>query len=324
VVVPLKLLTIIVNYKTAELTIDALASVAGEMAANPAFRLTVVENDSQDGSAERIETAIASNGWGGWARLIRAERNGGFAYGNNVAIHAEEAERGRPTYVHLLNPDTVVRPGAIGALVEFMDSHLEVGIAGSRLEEPDGRAQVSAFRFPGVLSELEEGMRLGVVSRMLERHLVALPIPDKAAAVDWVAGASMIIRDRVFEAIGLMDEHYFMYYEEVDFTLRAKRAGWPCWYVPSSRVVHLVGKSSGVTDPRKVRRRRPDYWFDSRRRYFLNNLGAVGAGLADLAYTAGHLTFRMRRVVQRKPQQHPERFLRDFVRHSVFARGFQR
>jgi N-acetylglucosaminyl-diphospho-decaprenol L-rhamnosyltransferase len=324
--VPLKLLTIIVNYKTADLTIDALASVAGEISANPAYRLIVVENDSQDGSAERLETAIASNGWGAWARLIRAERNGGFAYGNNVAIHAVETEPdgGRPTYVHLLNPDTVVRPGAIAALVEFMDSHPQVGIAGSRLEEPDGRAQVSAFRFPGVLSELEEGMRLGVVSRVLDRWLVALPIPDQACPVDWVAGASMIIRDRVFEAIGLMDEHYFMYYEEVDFTLRAQRAGWPCWYVPSSRVVHLVGKSSGVTDPRKVRRRRPDYWFDSRRRYFLNNLGPMGAGLADLAYTAGHLTFRMRRVVQRKPQQHPERFLRDFVRHSVFARGFQR
>jgi N-acetylglucosaminyl-diphospho-decaprenol L-rhamnosyltransferase len=319
-----KLLTIIVNYKTAPLTLDALASLPAEIAKIPTARVIVVENDSQDGSAELIEEAIRTRGWSSWATLLRAERNGGFAYGNNVAIRAVEAEGGKPQYVHLLNPDTVVRPGALAALLEFMDRRPEVGIAGSRLEEPDGRAQVSAFRFPGVLSELEEGMRLGIVSRALHNWLVALPIPEEEAPVDWVAGASMIIRDRVFEAVGLMDESYFMYYEEVDFTLRARRAGWPCWYVPSSRVVHLVGKSSGVTDPTKVRKRRPDYWFDSRRRYFLNNLGVVGAGLADLAYAAGHLTFRMRKVVQRKAQQHPDRFLRAFVRHSVFARGFQR
>jgi GT2 family glycosyltransferase len=317
-----KLLTIIVNYRTADLTIDALASMAPEIGTVSPSRVIVVENDSGDASAQQIGAAIAANGWGSWATLVCSDRNGGFAYGNNVAIRTALGDGQHPTYYHLLNPDTVVRPGALRALVDFMDANPKVGIAGSRLEWPDGAAQVSAFRFPSVWSELDQGLRLGMVSKVLDRWLVAMPIPEEACPVDWVAGASMIIRDTVFDAVGLMDERYFMYFEEVDFILRANRAGWPCWYVPSSHVVHLVGQSSGVTDPNKVRNRRPEYWFDSRRRYYLSNLGAVGAGLADLAFTAGHVTWRMRRLVQRKPLDTPERFLRDFVRHSVFARGF--
>jgi GT2 family glycosyltransferase len=285
--------------------------------------VVVVDNASGDGSAERIGGAIGSRGWGGWATLVAAERNGGFAYGNNLGIRTAQAAGHRPSYLHLLNPDTVVRPGALAALVEFMDGNPRVGIAGSRLEDPDGTPQPSAFRFPGVLSELDEGMRLGVVSHLLTRWQVALPVPEEACPVDWVAGASMIIRAEVVSDIGLLDERYFMYFEEVDFMRRARRAGWPCWYVPASRVVHLVGRASGVTDPKKTQHRRPDYWFESRRRYFVGNLGRLGAGLADLAFTAGHLTWRLRRLVQRKPRDAPERFLRDFVRHSVFARGFQ-
>jgi N-acetylglucosaminyl-diphospho-decaprenol L-rhamnosyltransferase len=319
----MKLLTIIVNYRTPGLTIDALASLAPEIRDMPEARVIVVENDSGDGSAQRIAAAIEAGGWQDWCTLICAERNGGFAYGNNVAIRRALAEGQRPRYVHLLNPDTVVRPGALRALLEFMDVHPEVGIGGSRLEEPDGTVQVSSFRFPSIWSELDDGMRLGMVSRLLEKHLVAMPIPDQACQVDWVAGASMIIRDQVLETIGLMDERYFMYFEEVDFTLRARLAGFPCWYIPTSRVVHLVGKASGVTDPAKARRRRPGYWFESRRRYFVNNLGPVGAGLADLAFTAGHVTWLVRRVVQRKRHQTPEQFLRDFVHHSVFTQGFE-
>ena len=133
------------------------------------------------------------------------------------------------------------------ALVEFMNDHPKVGIAGSRLENPNGTPQCSAFRFHSVLSELEGGLRLGIVSRLLRNRVVAPPVSDEQHETDWVAGASMIVRHGVFADIGLMDEGYFLYFEEVDFCLRAHRAGWHCWYVPASRVVHLVGQSSGVT-----------------------------------------------------------------------------
>jgi GT2 family glycosyltransferase/serine acetyltransferase len=319
----MRVLVVIVNYRTADLTIEALRSLEPELATVAPARVVVVENNSRDGSMERIASAIRENGWDSWAMLIETERNGGFAYGNNRGIEAAAVRWPRPEYVHLLNPDTVVRPGALSTLVQFMDATPAAGIAGSRLEDPDGTAQRSAFRFPGVLSELEASARVGAVSRWLSTWAVAPPVAERAYATDWVAGASMMIRREVFDSVGLLDEDYFMYFEEVDFSLTARKAGWTCWYVPDSHVVHLVGRSSGVTDPRQRHRRRPDYWFESRRRYFLKHLGRTRSGLADLAFTAGNLTWRAKRAVQGEAADDPEYFLRDFVRHSVFMKGFQ-
>jgi hypothetical protein len=220
----------------------------------------------------------------------------------------------------LLNPDTIVRPNALKVLVEFMDEHPEAGIAGSRLEDPDGTPQHSAFRFHTAFSELDLGLRLGLVTKLLNNWVIAPPISDEVCPTDWVAGASMIIRREVLETAGLIDEGYFMYYEEMDFCLQAKKAGWSCWYVPQSHVVHLVGQSSGVTDTKRPPKRLPQYWFDSRRRYFLKNHGWLYTALADAAWTVGFTLWRIRRVVQGKPDQDPPNILGDFLRNSVFLK----
>jgi N-acetylglucosaminyl-diphospho-decaprenol L-rhamnosyltransferase len=107
-----------------------------------------------------------------------------------------------------------------------------------------------------------------------------------------------------------------MYFEEVDFCHRARRAGWPCWYVPSARVVHLVGQSSGVPDPLATRRRSPGYWFLSRRRYFLNNQGLVKTVFADLAWTIAFVSYRLRNFIQRKPDKASRLLLWDFIRYN--------
>jgi hypothetical protein len=250
------------------------------------------------------------------------DRNGGFAYGNNAGIRPALQSSDPPDYVLLLNPDTLIRPGALQALVEFLDSHPSVGIAGSRLEHPNETPQRSAFRFHSIWSELESGLRLGFVSKLLRRKIVAPPVPQQTCPTDWVAGASMMIRRAVFDQIGLMDEAYFMYFEEVDFCLRAKRAGWPCWYVPLSRVVHLVGQSSGVTDIKQARKRRPAYWFQSRKRFFVANFGPARAFLANIAWAFGYATYRVRRAIQRKPDTDPSHLLRDFVRNNFGCNGY--
>jgi GT2 family glycosyltransferase len=236
--------------------------------------------------------------------------------GNNAAIRPALAAAEPPRYVLLLNPDTIVRPGALRALVEFMESRLDVGIAGGRLEEPDGTPQRSAFRFPSMLGELEGGLRLGPASRLLSRWVVAPEVPEGPVPIDWVAGACLMIRREVFTAIGLLDEGYFMYFEEVDFCHRARRAGWPCWYVPAARVVHLVGQSSGVTNPSAARLRRPPYWFCARRRYFLGNYGRARTLMANLAWSLGYASYRLRRLVQRKPDTDAEWLLWDFIRFN--------
>jgi hypothetical protein len=313
----MRLLIVIVNYRTAQLTIDCLRSLAPEIPALPAgTRVVITDNASGDDSVDRLTAAVRNNGWGAWATVMPLARNGGFAYGNNEAIRPALHSSDPPGYVLLLNPDTLVRPGAVAALLEFMDAHPKAGIAGSRLEEPDGRAQRSAFRFPGVMSELETGLRLSVVSRVLKKFVVAPAPPEQTCEVDWVAGASMMIRRAVFDAVGLLDEQYFMYYEEVDFCLRANRAGWRCWYVPASRVVHLVGQSSGVTDEKKPKKRRPAYWFASRRRYFLLHRGRIGTFLADTFWVIGHAAYKATVVARKKPANDPEGLLGDFVRYN--------
>lgn len=314
------LLVVILNYRTPQLTIDCLRSLVGEAKVLPQMRVVVTDNDSQDGSAQQIGAAIANDNMSSWASLMPLERNGGFAFGNNAPIRRAIASQTLPPYVLLLNPDTVVHPGAIPALLEFMEKHPQTGIAGSRLEDPDGTPQRSAFRFHTILSELEGGTRLGMVSQLLSPWIVAPPVSDTPCQTDWVAGASMMIRREVFEQAGLLDEGYFMYYEEMDFCLQARQAGWECWYVPQSRVVHLVGQSSGVTDTKRPAKRMPQYWFDSRRRYFLKNYGWLYLMLADACWTGGFALWRLRRGIQGKPDPDPPQFLQDFFRNSAFLR----
>lgn len=311
----MRLLIVIVNYRTPALTIDALASIADEARTIPA-RVIITDNLSGDDSVQRISAEIVSRGYSDFASLVALPKNGGFAYGNNEGIRPYLESSDPPDYVLLLNPDTVVRPGAIRTLIDYLQANISVGLAGSRLEDPDGTPQRSAFRFHSLASEFESGLRLGIVSKLLQRHVVAPPVPASAGPCDWVAGASLLVKREVFDRIGLLDDGFFMYFEEVDFCLRARRAGFACHYVPASRVVHLVGQASGVTDKKRANKRRPGYWFDARRRYYVKNHGRLYAMLADLLHASAFALWRVRRIIQRKPDLDPDRFLLDFIRHA--------
>lgn len=311
-------LIVIVNYRTPELTLQCLRSLAGESEKYPHMRVAVTDNNSQDGSREIIESFLADQGWD-WTSFQPLPDNAGFSAGNNAAIVAHLDANTLPEYVMLLNPDTYIRAGAIRSLCQFMDRHPDVGIAGSRLEDPDGSVQRSAFRFHSLASEWVSACRLNIFATMFRHKIVAPPPPTRACRTDWVAGASMIIRSKVIQQIGLLDPHYFMYFEEVDFCLRARRANWPCAFVPESRVVHLVGQASGVTTPNRPAKRRPAYWFASRRRYFLKNHGRAYLTAANILWLVGHASWRLRRLIQRKPDTDPPLMMWDFVRYNFLG-----
>lgn len=286
---------VIVNYRTADLAVDCLHSIAAQIAEFPKLHTVVVDNASGDGSVEKLMGVIDREGWQGWASVISSDRNGGFAFGNNAGIREALRSACRADYVMLLNPDTIVRGGAIRALVHFMDAHQRVGIAGSRLENAEGGAECSAHNAFSPLGELESGARLGILSRALHRYAVSPPMREAAHECDWISGASLIVRREVFEQIGLLDEGYFLYFEEADFCLRARKAGWKIWFVPESRVVHLEGASTGI---RNIVRRRPRYWYDSRRRYFVKHFGMFGLMLADALWVAGRTSLALRRLLR--------------------------
>ncbi len=286
---------VIVNYRTARLTIDCLHSLAAERAAFPGFHTVIVDNASGDGSPEQIEAAIADNGWRDWADVIASNRNGGFAYGNNIGIERALTSDEVPDFVMLLNPDTVVRPGALKTLVEFMEANPQAGIAGSLLEDAAGGIDCSAHNAFSPLGELVSGASLGALSRLLPGHTVSPPVRNAAHECDWVSGASLMIRTAIFDEIGLLDDQYFLYFEEADFCYRAKKTGWQVWFVPASRIVHLEGAATGIRD---VVRRRPRYWYESRRRYFIKHYGVRGLMQADLLWAFGRMTLALRRLLR--------------------------
>lgn len=304
---------VIVNYRTPDLAIECLRSIAPEVADLCGGRVIVIDNASGGLSVEKLEAAITREGWSSWAEVMPLERNGGFAFGNNAGIRAALNAPEGVEYVMLLNPDTLVRPGALKALLGFMQTHPEAGVAGSLLETPEGGVDCSAHRIHSPLSELDGSARLGILSRLLQRHVVSPPPQSQAHACDWVSGACMIMRRSVLETIGLMDEGYFLYFEEVDFCWRAKQAGFSVWYVPQARVMHLEGASTGI---RTNAVRRAAYWYDSRRRFFIKHYGVTGLALADAFWIIGRASLLLRNTLGlggRSIEADPKRFTLDLL-----------
>lgn len=312
------LLVVIVNYRTGPLVVDCLASLAPEVADNGGVRVTIVDNASGDGSAETIERAIGQHGWSEWARVVRSPVNGGFAYGNNLAVRSVLAEAGGVQLFWLLNPDTIVRPGAIAAILHFFAEHPAAGAIGTAIDDESGKRWPIAFRFHSLLGELESSLRLSAVTRLVGRRSATRVMGNRPERVDWVSGASTIFRRAVFETVGLMDEDYFLYFEETDYFLSIARAGWECWYVPDAVIIHISGRSTGLTGEGAAERRVPAYWFASRRRYLVKNHGRGYAVATDIIALAGLCLWRFR-----KPANHgvPPYFVRDLVAHSALFRN---
>ena len=307
-----RILIVSLNFRTAEMTLRSVESALHAIKGLNA-ELVIVDNESGDGSFERMQAHVAAQGWP--VRVIASGRNGGFGAGNNVGIRAGMADGTAPDYVYILNSDAFPRPDALRLLVDHLESHPKAGIAGSYIEGDDGVPHVTAFRFPSVWSELEGSARFGPISRLLSRHRVPLEIPHATCPVEWLAGASMLMRHEMLERIGLFDETFFLYFEETDLCRRAAEAGFETHYVRDSVVTHIGSVSTGM----KTWDRIPGFWLDSRWHYFSKTYGRGGAVLATLAHVAGGCLWRLRRLIQRKPAADPRHFLRDLIAHDIKA-----
>ena len=285
---------IIVNFRTGRLTVQCLASLAADVSSLGSGRVIVVDNCSEDDSLALISSAIRCNGWQAWAEVLPLPRNGGFAYGNNAAVRRARAIDAELAAVVLLNPDAVVRPGLLSGLMRQLTSQPHAGIAGAAIEEPGGELVASAHVMPSPLGELEASAQFGFLTRLLSRHVVSPPPWGVSRECYWVSGACMAIRREVLDAIGPFDEGFFLYYEEVDFCRRARRAGWSCLLAADARVMHLEGAATGIN---KSRQRLPAYWFASRRRFFVKAYGIGGLVLADLLWALGRSSLVLRRAL---------------------------
>jgi GT2 family glycosyltransferase len=283
----MRLCIVIVNYRTPGLVLDLLDSLEGQIEAG-LDEITVVDNASGDGSAERLERAIAARGMTRFCRVLRADRNGGFSAGANMGIRSADAN-----FYLLMSSDTLVRKGAVLELLTQMQAHPGVGIAGPRMQWPDGTPQVSCYRDHTPVSELLAAAKSNTLDTLLHNFQTALPVQEEDCEVPWVSFACALIRREVIEKVGLLDEGYFMYFEDSDYCRAARAAGFRVHYYPSARVVHLhVGVSSvrRVRSSRAARRkidRRPRYVYASRTRYFRKGYGAVGLWAANALWYLG-------------------------------------
>lgn len=212
---------IIVNYNTGDFLVRCLDSVASQSKVNS--EVIVVDNASQDNSREEISKNYP------WVKLITSRQNLGFAGANNKALNICKGK-----YIYYLNPDTEVRPGAFKCMIEYMDSHPEVGLAGTRLVNPDGSFQSSVEKqYPG------------------ERH-AKRELEELKGDIAWVMGASMIVRRDIIEALKGFDESFFLYGEDMDLCLRVRKAGSLIGYIHDAVVVHWGGQSERNSLPVEV------------------------------------------------------------------------
>jgi len=249
-------------------------------------------------------------------RLIEAERNGGFAYGNNLGIAAVEAQ----AYL-LLNSDAQVKPGATAALWDALEQQPAVGLVGPSVLAEDGAPLPNAFHNRTPWNELLRAARSRLLSRML-RPLGVMDVVTEPAgparAVERLSFVCVLLRGVMVRAIGPLDEGYFMYMEDNDYCRRARARGWLSWYCPSASVVHLNRGWSGQPSERL-----PAYFYESRARYFRRYYGSGGLFLANALWTIGWTASGVGEWVTGRRRPTPAHALRD-IWHWSYRRPPQR
>ena len=293
-------LVVITSYRATDLTIDCLRSLVGEVAQNPGLKVGICDNGNEDDTAQQLATAIEGNGWGDWAFVRTIMPNRGFAGGNNVILREALCSDNIPEYFLLLNADTIVRSGAIAGLLDAAGKRPDAGIFCPRLEWPSGEPQVSAFRFITPISEMLAAAKTRPLTKLFSRWQVPLPITDESMEIEWGSFACALIRKEVFGDIGVLDEGYYLYYDDVDFCHSANKAGWKTLYWPDGHVVHLRGKSNPVKELTAQRKRRPEYWYRSRSWYLSKFYGKSGLLTANLLWTFGRLISLFRELANNK------------------------
>jgi N-acetylglucosaminyl-diphospho-decaprenol L-rhamnosyltransferase len=236
-----ELAVLVVNWNVRDLLRSCLDSALADcVSSNLGTRIWVVDNASQDGSAEMVRDRFPQ------VRLISSSENLGFAAGNNVALR-QMASEDPPRYVLLLNPDAELHCGALQRLVTFLDQNSRAGVAGARLFYGDGSFQHSAFGFPGlwqIAADLYPLPPRLYETRLNGRYPRRLYERGKPFAIDHPLGAAMMVRWEAVRQVGLLDEGFHMYCEEIDWCIRIKRAGYTIVCVPQAEATHHEGQST--------------------------------------------------------------------------------
>lgn len=217
-----------------------------EVRSEAEFEVIVVDNNSGDFSADMVSEEFP------WVRLERLFKNLGFAGGHNHAIALRKAPHAFP-----LNSDTIVHPGALRRLLDFAHANEHYGIIGPKLLNPDGTLQMSCRRFPNPVAALFRNTPIGKLfpnNRFTRAYLMEDLDHSKQCEVDWVSGAAFLVRKEVIDKVGVFDEAYFMFCEDVDWCWRTWKAGFKVVYYPDAVITHAIGRSTDKAPNRMIGR----------------------------------------------------------------------
>ena len=316
-----RLVVIIVNYGTSRLVLQALPALLDQCAALDRFQVFIVDNASpgDDGTAlaDGLQAGFAPAVSRGEVVLLRSPVNGGFAAGNNLAFARVRALDWTPDALLLLNPDAEVRPGAIAELLRVLRAEPKAGFVGPRLENTDGTSWVAAFNFPSMGGEVFNALGIDLLARHFRP---TIPDSDTPVRADWITGTAALIRNETFEALGDMDDGYFLYYEEVDYMRQGARLGWQSWHAPDARVRHVAGAATGIVNQKVSEGRMPAYWFQAWARYFAKNHGPLYARVTAALRLVALVLGNLQRGLRGRGVPRPRRYLRDFAAATLFAR----
>lgn len=239
----MRLSVVFLSYNTRDLTRQALNSVLAAAEGLEA-EIFVVDNASADGSADMVAEEFPQ------VKLVCNEANVGFSAGNNVALRQVTGE-----YALLINTDTIVRRDALHAMVEFLDAHPEAGACGCKILDPDGTLQLDSRR--GFPTPLAAFCKMSGLSRLFPKHPLMARYhlthldPEQTAEIEVLSGSCMMVRKAAMDQVGLLDEDYFMYGEDIDWCYRFHQAGWKIYYLPTTAIIHFRGESGRGT-PLKI------------------------------------------------------------------------
>lgn len=276
---------VMVNYNAGELLACNLQRIIDSVGQDIALKIFIVDNQSTDNSFDLLSRQLNTSVIARTVILIQAEKNGGFAYGNNIGIKAVLKSGFSPDYFYFLNPDAVPEKKAIEILINESKKLKDNCILGSQMLNQDNSKAASAFRYPSIVSEFNRGIQLGVVNKIFKRASLVISTDNYLTPCDWVCGAGFLLPLKVFQKIGYMDESYFLYFEEVDYMKHAKNMHVFIGVVNKSNVIHIAGVSTGIV--RGKAKAIPDYWYRSWNRYFYKNHGLVIGFSSGLCWVLG-------------------------------------
>lgn len=258
---------IVLNYNTRELLKNCLKSVADgirSLTEVPKIEVIVVDNGSTDGTINELKKlqAPSSN-----MALIESKKNLGFAAGNNLGIRKAQGK-----YILLLNSDTVIEHNTLSEMFSFMEKNPDVGVATCRVELSNGKIDPACHRgFPTPWASLTYFMGLEKLfpkTRLFgQYHLGFLPM-DKPHEIDSPTGAFYLIRKKVIDKVGLLDEDYFMYGEDLDWSFRIKQAGWKIMYYPYVKITHFKKQSGRAKDKGELREETDKYFYETMKTFY--------------------------------------------------------